>query len=95
MSPETLEKILIERFDAAREGDAIIIPDGTRVTLLLVAGEALMPVTRVREVSFSAGYLALTTEEQRYFIDAVHVLGVRQEDYQARSQDSRPGFHRT
>jgi|GEM_PF-3337602 len=95
MSPETLREILISQFDAAVEGDEIIIPEAKRVTILMIAGESLMPVGRVRSVRFNEAYLAVSTDEQRYFVDPAQLFGVRQEDFDARSKDSRPGFHRT
>lgn len=93
MSPEVLEEILVEQFDAEKDGGDILIPTGKRVTLLLQAGDSLMPVNRVRRISFTTDYVAVTTEEERYFIDVSRVFGVRQDDYEARPADARPGFH--
>lgn len=94
MSPETLKDILLSQFDAATEGDEIIIPEPKRVTLLMLVGDALMPVGRVKSVRFSDSYIAVSTDEQRYFVDPAHLFGVRQEDFDAGSKDSRPGFNR-
>lgn len=93
MSPEVLEEILVEQFDAEKDGGDILIPTGKRVTLLLQAGDSLMPVNRVRRISFTTDYVSVTTEEERYFIDVSRIFGVRQDDYEARSADARPGFH--
>ncbi len=93
MSPEVLEEILVDQFDAEKEGGDILIPSGKRVTLLLQAGDSLMPVNRVRRINFTTDYVAVTTEEERYFIDVERVFGVRQDDYEARPADARPGFH--
>jgi hypothetical protein len=93
MSPETLEEILVGQFGAEKDGGEIMIPESRRVTVLLLAGESLMPVGRVRRISFTTDFVAITTDEQRYFLDAEHVFGVRQDDYDERSADSRPGFH--
>ena len=93
MTPEVLEEILVEQFDAEKEGGDILIPSSKRVTMLLVAGDSLMPVNRVRRISFTTDYVAVTTEEERYFIDVARIFGVRQDDYEARPADARPGFH--
>lgn len=93
MNPEILEEILVDEFDAEKEGGELQIPSGTRVTLLLVAGDSLMPVARVRRIVFTTDYVSVTTEEERYFIDIERIFGVRHEDYDARSTESRPGFH--
>jgi hypothetical protein len=93
MTPEVIEEILVEQFGATKEGGDLTIPTGKRLTLLLVAGDSLMPVNRVRRISFTTDYVAVTTEEERYFIDMERVFGVRQDDYEARSADARPGFH--
>ena len=94
MRPETLKDILISQFDAA-EGDEILIPEAKRVTLLMIAGDTLMPVVRVKSVRFAESYMAITTDEQRYFVDAATLFGVRHEDFDAGSKDSRPGFNRS
>ncbi|QDG54602.1 hypothetical protein FIV42_28805 [Persicimonas caeni] len=93
MTPEVLEEILVEQFDAEKEGGDLLIPTGKRVTLLLQAGDSLMPVNRVRRISFTTDYVSVTTEEERYFIDVERLFGVRQDDYEARPADARPGFH--
>ncbi len=93
MTPEVLEEILVDQFDAEKEGGDLVIPEGKRVTMLLVAGDSLMPVTRVRRITFTTDYVSVTTEEERYFIDVGRVFGVRQDDYEARPAESRPGFH--
>lgn len=95
MSPETLKDILVSQFNAATEDDEIVLPEAKRVTLLMVAGDTLMPVGRVKSVRFADAYMAVSTEEQRYFVDPSKLFGVRQEDFDAGSKDSRPGFHRT
>lgn len=94
MSPETLKDILISQFEAVTEGEEIIIPENKRVTLLMLGGETLMPVGRVKSVRFSESYMAVSTDEQRYFMDPAHLFGLRQEDFDAGSKDSRPGFNR-
>lgn len=94
MRPEIVEEILVEQFEARREDGELILPESKRVTLLLIAGEALMPVSRVRRVLFSAAYVCIATDEQRYFVDPAQLYGVRQDDYEVRAVDSRPGFHR-
>lgn len=93
MSPEILEEILTDQFDAEKDGGEMLIPEGKRVTLLLTAGDSLMPVTKVRRISFTTDYVSLVTEEQRYFVDVNNIFGVRQEDYEERRADARPGFH--
>jgi hypothetical protein len=94
MSPEVIEEILVEQFNAEKEGGDLLIPTGKRLTLLLMAGDSIMPVNRVRRISFTTDYVSVTTEEERYFIDLERIFGVRQDDYEARSPDARPGFHR-
>lgn len=93
MTPEILEEILVEQFEAEKEGGEVLLPSAARVTLLLTAGDSLMPVNRVRRISFTTDYVSVTTDEERYFIDLERIFGVRQEDYDARSAESRPGFH--
>lgn len=94
MRVEIVEEILVEQFEARKEDGELILPESKRVALLLIAGETLMPVSRVRRVRFTDAYVCITTDEQRYFVDPAQLLGVRQDDYEARSVDSRPGFHR-
>lgn len=93
MTPEILEEILVDQFDAEKEGGELMLPSGGRVTLLLVAGDSLMPINKLRRLSFTTDYVAVSTEEERYFVDPERIFGVRQDDYESRPADSRPGFH--
>jgi hypothetical protein len=93
MTPEVIEEILVEQIGAEKDGGELLIPAGKRMTLMLTAGDSIMPVNRVRRITFTTEYVAVTTEEERYFLDVERIFGVRQDDYEARSADARPGFH--
>ena len=93
MTPEVLEEILVEQFDAEKEAGEVLIPTGTRVTLLLETGDSIMPVDRIRRLSFTTEYVSVTTDEERYFLDVERIFGVRQDDYEQRPAEARPGFH--
>ena len=94
MKGQTLETILREEFDCSESEGALILPEGLRVTLLVNTGNSTLPLVRVRRVALHDNHLEVVTAEERYFIDTVDVFAVKQENFEPRNVNSRPGFHR-
>ncbi|MFW5966120.1 MAG: hypothetical protein ACOCV2_01325 [Persicimonas sp.] len=93
MTPETLEQILVDEFGANKENGQVELPRDKRLTLLVIAGESIMPIDRMRRIGFTTDFVTVVTEEERYFLDVEHILGVRQDDFEERSAEARTGFH--
>lgn len=93
MTPEILEEILVDQFGAEKDSGQLVLPRDQRLTLLVEAGDSIMPIDRMRRIGFTTDYVTVITEEERYFLDVEHLLGVRQDDFEARTGDARPGFH--
>lgn len=95
MTPETLEQILVDEFGAEKENGQVALPRDKRLTLLVIAGESIMPINRLRRIGFTTDFVTVVTEEERYFLDVEHILGVREDDYEEGAAEARTGFHHT
>lgn len=94
MKIHTFEIILKDEFDCEEQDDFLVVPSGTRVTVLISSGDSLMPVARVKRVRVTDHFVEIIADEERYFVTPMDLFAIKQEDYEEQKNASRPGFNR-
>lgn len=91
MNLEVLQTILVEEFEAVREGETLQIPSSKRITILLTFGDDVIRVPKVRTLRASKSHVAIIGESESFYVDTAHDFAIKSEDPERR--EDRPGFH--
>lgn len=91
MTRDLLEKILADRSEFTRDGDAFSANEDTAVDLLYATGSAPVPISRISRIEVGAAYLTLDAESASYCVAYEHVVGLK---LTHRKESSRTGFLR-
>ena len=89
-----VKTILKEELKATADGDTFSLPAERKLVLLVKQGESIMQIQRVHQVRFAADYLAVSSDEDIYFIDPNLIFGLKGSDPALDKAEKRPGFHR-
>ena len=92
MDMEVWCAVLAEELGAKQEGDAWLLDESSRVTLIVRAGDGIQTIDRVRRVRVTPSYLAVTNGEGTSYLalDCIHSI---RDGRKEQRNDQRPGFH--
>lgn len=94
MTKDSLEKILVERLEAEKDGGLYELPEEQTVTAMLRTGDELLPVQKIRMVEFGDEATTLVTRRSEYFVETADVFALKLEGSRIQPGEARTGFRR-
>jgi hypothetical protein len=92
MDLETVGHLLLNELGAKLEGETWTLDDSARLTIMVMAGERVQSIERVKSIRIADRFLALTNADGTYYLDQNAIHGFRDERVNV-ANEARPGFH--
>ncbi len=94
MDNATVQSILSNEFNASIEAGVYTVDDKRKLTVLVQQGQGVMSVQNVRHVRFEDAFVAVSTEDDVYFLEPTSLLGLKGANPEVDKDEKRPGFRR-
>lgn len=92
MNVHNLKTILEDELGAERDDETFVLPQASKVSILVRFGDNVIPVSKVRKVRVTDEWVNLVGETEQFFVDTDCDFFVKSE-LSDKSAEARPGFH--
>lgn len=94
MDSAIIQSILTEEFKAKVESNTYSLDDKRKLTVLVQQGQGVMSVQDVKQLRFASSFVALSTEDDVYYLEADSMLGLKGANPEIDTEEKRTGFRR-